>query len=47
VLKNLYTPHGFVDHVALQVLVDRGLCFRGDYAADIERRISAREEASA
>ena len=44
VLAALYTPAGFVDPVALQVLVDRGLCFRGDFAADIERRIAAREK---
>ena len=42
VLAALYTPAGFVDPVALQVLVDRGLCFPGDFAADIERRIAAR-----
>ncbi len=43
VLAALYTPTGCVDPVAFQVLVDRGLCFRGDFKADIERRIAARE----
>lgn len=46
VLAALYTPAGCVDPVAFQVLVDRGLCFRGDFMADIERRIAAREPAA-
>lgn len=44
VMAALYGPWQCVDPVALQVLVDRGLCFRGDMAADIERRIEAREK---
>jgi hypothetical protein len=43
VLGALYTPAGFIDPVAFQVLADRGLCYRGDRVADIERRIAARE----
>lgn len=43
VLAALNGPGGYVDPVALQVLVDRGLCVRGDLAADIERKIAARE----
>lgn len=46
VLAALYTEHGCVDPVAFQVLVDRGLCFRGDFARDIERRITSREAAA-
>lgn len=45
VLAALYTPAGCVDPVAFQVLVDRGLCFRGDHRADIERRIAEKEAA--
>lgn len=44
VLAALYGPWQCADPVALQVLVDRGLCFRGDMVADIERRIEAREQ---
>lgn len=47
VLAALYGPWQCIDPVALQVLVDRGLCFRGDLVADIERRIEAREQQSA
>ena len=44
VLAALYTPARCVDPVALQILVDRGLCLRGDLVADIERRIVEREQ---
>jgi len=43
VLKHLITPHGCVDPVAIQILIDRGLCVRGDHVEDIERKIAARK----
>ena len=44
VLAALYTAEGNVDPVALQILVDRKLCYRGDFKADIERRIAQKED---
>jgi len=36
-----------VEPFAFQVLVDRGLCFRGDMKSDIYKRIEERELAAA
>ncbi|OLP04514.1 hypothetical protein [Rhodoferax antarcticus] len=35
----------FVEPFAMQILIDRGLCFRGDMQADFYQRITEREAA--